>query len=88
GLRNADIELPGVRTDAAWSTGLSEEQRAEFAHTEEAWAYTLGRNTVPFGPDLIFSASDIPGFDFHVEICEDMWVPIPPSARAALAGAQ
>ncbi len=88
GLREAVIELPGVRTDAPWSTGLSEEERAELAQTEEAWAYTLGRDTVPFGPDLIFSASDIPGFDFHVEICEDMWVPIPPSARAALAGAQ
>ena len=23
----------------------------------------------------------------HVEICEDMWVPVPPSAEAALAGA-
>ena len=24
---------------------------------------------------------------FHVEICEDLWVPIPPSSFAALAGA-
>ncbi len=45
-----------------------------------------GRN-VPFGPDLLFTARDRPGFVLHVEICEDMWVPIPPSARAALAGA-
>lgn len=42
---------------------------------------------VPFGPDLLFAASDIPGFVLHVEICEDMFVPIPPSAEAALAGA-
>jgi NAD+ synthase (glutamine-hydrolysing) len=42
---------------------------------------------VPFGPDLLFSASDVPGFVLHVEVCEDMWVPIPPSAEAALAGA-
>jgi NAD+ synthase (glutamine-hydrolysing) len=42
---------------------------------------------VPFGPDLLFTATDLPGFVLHVEICEDMFVPIPPSAQAALAGA-
>ena len=42
---------------------------------------------VPFGPDLLFDAVDIPGLVLHVEICEDMFVPIPPSAQAALAGA-
>lgn len=42
---------------------------------------------VPFGNDLIFRATDVPGLALHVEICEDMWVPIPPSAGAALAGA-
>ena len=42
---------------------------------------------VPFGPDLVFDAVDVPGLVVHVEICEDMWVPVPPSAQAALAGA-
>jgi NAD+ synthase (glutamine-hydrolysing) len=42
---------------------------------------------VPFGSDLLFAAEDLPGFVLNVEICEDMWVPIPPSAEAALAGA-
>ena len=42
---------------------------------------------VPFGPDLLFTAEDVPSFVLHVEICEDMWVPVPPSATAALAGA-
>ncbi|MGC4964381.1 NAD(+) synthase [Gordonia sp. DT101] len=42
---------------------------------------------VPFGPDLIFEADDLPGFAVHLEICEDGWVPIPPSTWAALAGA-
>ncbi|WP_460852910.1 NAD(+) synthase [Nocardioides montaniterrae] len=42
---------------------------------------------VPFGTDLMFIAADVPGLRLHVEICEDMWVPIPPSAEAALAGA-
>ena len=47
----------------------------------------LGAHEVPFGADLLFAATDLPDFVLHVEICEDMWVPIPPSARAALAGA-
>jgi NAD+ synthase (glutamine-hydrolysing) len=42
---------------------------------------------VPFGNDLIFEAANIEGFKLHVEICEDVWTPIPPSTYAALAGA-
>ena len=42
---------------------------------------------VPFGPDLIFAAADLPDFVFHAEICEDYWAPIPPSSYGALAGA-
>jgi NAD+ synthase (glutamine-hydrolysing) len=42
---------------------------------------------VPFGPDLIFAASDLPDFVFHIEICEDYWAPNPPSTAGALAGA-
>jgi NAD+ synthase (glutamine-hydrolysing) len=50
-------------------------------------AIRIGDVDVPFGPDLLFTATDLPGFVLHVEICEDMFVPIPPSAQAALAGA-
>ena len=50
-------------------------------------AIRMGDAEVPFGPDLLFTASDVPGFVLHVEICEDMFVPVPPSAEAALAGA-
>ena len=42
---------------------------------------------VPFGNDLIFEAENVEGFKLHVEICEDVWTPIPPSTYAALAGA-
>ncbi|MEN7530887.1 NAD(+) synthase [Cupriavidus sp. DL-D2] len=42
---------------------------------------------VPFGANLLFEIENIPFFRFHVEICEDVWVPIPPSSFAALAGA-
>lgn len=43
--------------------------------------------TAPFGADLIFAASDLADFIFHVEICEDFWAPTPPSTDGALAGA-
>ncbi|MFK5584312.1 NAD(+) synthase [Serinicoccus sp. LYQ131] len=42
---------------------------------------------VPFGPDLLFRVTDVPGLVLHVEVCEDLWVPVPPSAEATLAGA-
>jgi NAD+ synthase (glutamine-hydrolysing) len=42
---------------------------------------------VPFGADLMFQLAKMPLFRFHAEICEDVWVPIPPSSYAALAGA-
>lgn len=42
---------------------------------------------VPFGAKLLFVAEDQPFFVLHTEICEDVWVPIPPSCYAALAGA-
>ncbi|MBE3602046.1 NAD(+) synthase [bacterium] len=46
-----------------------------------------GQRGVPFGAKLIFAASDPRDFAFHVEICEDLWTPIPPSSYAAMAGA-
>ncbi|GMA32659.1 NAD(+) synthase [Litorihabitans aurantiacus] len=42
---------------------------------------------MPFGPDLLFRAVDQPDLTIFAEVCEDFWVPIPPSAEAALAGA-
>jgi NAD+ synthase (glutamine-hydrolysing) len=42
---------------------------------------------VPFGSNLLFETRELPNFTVHVEICEDVWVPIPPSSFAALAGA-
>jgi NAD+ synthase (glutamine-hydrolysing) len=43
--------------------------------------------SVPFSPRLLFDATDVPGFTVHVEVCEDLWAPIPPSTYGALAGA-
>jgi NAD+ synthase (glutamine-hydrolysing) len=47
----------------------------------------LGQRDIPIGSDLIFHVGRIPNFRFYVEICEDLWSPIPPSSYAALAGA-
>src|ERR1700742_4942065 len=63
------------------------ESRQLAAGDEEHGTIRIGDLTVPFGPDLLFAASDLPGFVLHAEICEDMFVPVPPSAEAALAGA-
>jgi NAD+ synthase (glutamine-hydrolysing) len=63
------------------------ERRQVAAGDDVRGAIRMGDADVPFGPDLLFTATDLPGFVLHVEICEDMFVPIPPSARAALAGA-
>jgi len=40
---------------------------------------------IPFGTDLLFSDGK---FTFGIEICEDLWVPIPPSSQQALHGAE
>jgi NAD+ synthase (glutamine-hydrolysing) len=63
------------------------ERRQIAAGDDERGVIRIGDISAPFGPDLLFAASDLPDFVLHVEICEDMFVPIPPSAEAALAGA-
>ncbi|MCP9273498.1 NAD(+) synthase [Mycolicibacterium arenosum] len=64
-------------------------ERRQLAPGDDVRGATIGIGGVdtPFGSDLLFAARDLPTFVLHVEICEDMWVPVPPSAEAALAGA-
>ena len=64
-------------------------ERRQF--TPGGWAVSreiefLG-TVVPFGNDLVFDAVNVDGFALFAEICEDVWVPIPPSTWGALAGA-
>ena len=61
----------------------------QFAGADTAVSTTVNVNghVVPFGTDLIFRPRQQPLLAIHVEICEDVWVPIPPSSYAALAGA-
>jgi NAD+ synthase (glutamine-hydrolysing) len=63
------------------------ERRQAAPGDDQSGTIVVAGEQVPFGPDLLFAASDVPGLVLHAEICEDMWVPIPPSAEAALAGA-
>ncbi|MBK5930020.1 NAD(+) synthase [Halochromatium salexigens] len=64
-------------------------EKRQFAAAEAL----LSQNTellgqaVPVGPDLLFEASTLPGLILHMELCEDLWAPIPPSTDAAMAGA-
>lgn len=46
-----------------------------------------GQKDIPFGADIIFKAANLNNFSFFLEICEDVWVPIPPSSFASMAGA-
>ena len=63
------------------------ERRQIAAGDDERGIIRIGDIAAPIGPDLLFAATDLSDFVLHVEICEDMFVPIPPSAQAALAGA-
>lgn len=47
----------------------------------------LGQSDIPCGGPLLFQLEQQPLMTFHIEICEDLWVPVPPSSLAALAGA-
>ena len=62
----------------------------QFNSGENALRATVGlcgQRDIPFGSQIVFACNGQPLFSFHVEICEDLWVPIPPSTDAALAGA-
>ena len=45
-----------------------------------------GQQTL-FGDGLLFRCADMPDFVLGCEICEDLWAPVPPSARLCAAGA-
>ena len=63
------------------------EQRHFVAGQEEAVFVDFAGQTVPFGGNLIFQSDVIDGLAVGCEICEDLWVPDPPSTSLAMAGA-
>ena len=64
-------------------------ERRQFASGDGVVGQTVrvAGQDVPFGTDLLFTAADVPGLTVGVELCEDMFVPVPPSSTLALAGA-
>ena len=64
-------------------------ERRQFAAGEGIVGESIdvGGRSAPFGVDLLFPCADVPGLTLGVEICEDMFVPVPPSSGLALAGA-
>jgi len=65
-------------------------ERRYFASADAVRATAIelcGQTDVAFGAGLVFQAESQPRLLFHVEVCEDLWAPIPPSSYAALAGA-
>ena len=53
----------------------------------QAWGIRLAGQLVHFGTNVLFECESFPGFVLGVEICEDLWMPVPPSSRQATAGA-
>ncbi len=72
--------LPGYKEyyEERWFSSAREAARTEVR---------LAGQDVPFGTDLLFALESEPGVVVGVEICEDLWVPIPPSSEHAVAGA-
>src|SRR3989338_8129246 len=65
-------------------------ERRQFSSGDSAVRDTVdlpGARGVPFGSRLLFRLEDQPLATLHVELCEDLWVPLPPSTYAPLAGA-
>ncbi|MBV8936143.1 MAG: NAD(+) synthase [Alphaproteobacteria bacterium] len=65
-------------------------ERRQITSGEDVVGQTIeiAGNEAGFGRDLLFAARGKAAFTFHVEVCEDLWVPRPPSTDAALAGAE
>ena len=62
----------------------------QFSPASQALASTIhlaGQKDIPFSANLIFNATNINNLRLFFEICEDVWVPVPPSSFAAMAGA-
>lgn len=54
---------------------------------EEPVLYELDEEEIPFGTNILFESQAVKGLRIGCEICEDIWVPNPPSTTHALAGA-
>jgi NAD+ synthase (glutamine-hydrolysing) len=64
-----------------------EERWFSSAREARATEVRLAGADVPFGTHLLFTLAEEPRVSIAVEICEDLWAPVPPSSLHAVAGA-
>ena len=62
-------------------------ERRHFSPGPKNGTIVIRGNEYPFGTDQIFTCREMPEMRLGVEICEDLWVPVPPSCRHAMMGA-
>jgi NAD+ synthase (glutamine-hydrolysing) len=83
-----DGELLGLVTKSYLPNyGEAYEMRQFQPGPKTAGWIAYGEDEIPFGPQLLFSCDEMPDLVVSAEICEDVWAPMPPSVKAALAGA-
>ena len=80
------ITLPGVGDGATQDNAVAASPAGNPSSPAAAQVSPSGA-VVPFGNKLLLDFPHIPGMVLHMEVCEDLWVPVAPSAQAALAGA-
>lgn len=62
-------------------------EKRHFSKLNQTVQVNLFDKKVPMGNDLVFTCRNMPEFRLGVEICEDLWVPSPPSCKLAKMGA-
>jgi NAD+ synthase (glutamine-hydrolysing) len=95
GLYNVAVALQGGRVlgvvPKAYLPSYREFEEARWfrpgREVEAGATVTVCGQSAPLGLDLLFAARDAPDLVVGVEICEDNWVQIPPSAQQVGAGA-
>lgn len=88
GIASENIALPYLQTSPEsigekWNEELPDDEKTFL----EEWSYTAPPDVIPFGTDILFSANDNSLLSFGVEIGADVDMPVPPSTRCVLSGA-
>lgn len=85
----SDGEILGMTTKSHFPNYSEFYEARHFVAFPDGYNFTdIGKYTnVPFGPKLLYRCSDIPELVIGAEICEDVWVPAPPSVGLAASGA-
>jgi NAD+ synthase (glutamine-hydrolysing) len=84
-----DGEILGIvpKTYIPGYSEFYEERWFASARTAQSDYVEMFGRKVPFGTDLLFVSREPDNVSFGIEICEDLWIPVPPSSYLAAAGA-